>query len=74
LCGRTAISDRDILLAAQLALPHRIKKGPFDSADFEFDELQNYMQQARSDVQGAASADSRLDEMSNQEAVKKKMT
>ena len=74
LCGRTAISDRDILLAAQLALPHRIKKGPFDSAGFEFDELENHLQQARSDVQGAASAEPRLDESSNQETVKKKKT
>ena len=30
--GRTAITDRDIALAAELALPHRIKRGPFQQS------------------------------------------
>ena len=28
--GRTAITERDIALAAELAFPHRIKRGPFN--------------------------------------------
>jgi Mg-chelatase subunit ChlI len=70
--GRTAISDRDILLAAQLALPHRIKKGPFDSAGFELDEMENRLQQVRSDVRGAASSESHPDESAADETIKKK--
>jgi Mg-chelatase subunit ChlI len=72
--ARTAISDRDILLAAQLALPHRIKKGPFDSTGLEFEELENRLEQARSDVQGAASAERRPEERETREPEKKKRT
>ena len=31
--GRKTITDRDIALAAELALPHRIKRGPFHQAE-----------------------------------------
>ncbi len=72
--GRLAISERDILMAAQLALPHRIKTGPFDSAGLEFDELENCLQQVRSDVQSAASAEPHPDESATQEPIKKKRT
>lgn len=48
--GRTAITDRDIALAAELALPHRIKQGPFQQGDFGTEELQDRIQQ----LQGAA--------------------
>ena len=70
--GRTAINDRDILLAAQLALPHRIRKGPFDSAGIEFEELENRLQEARSEVQGKASTEPHLDESTTHEPKKKK--
>jgi Mg-chelatase subunit ChlI len=72
--ARTAISDRDILLAAQLALPHRIKKDPFDSTGLEFEELENRLEQARSDVQGAASAERQPEERETREPEKKKRT
>lgn len=38
--GRTAITDRDIALAAELALPHRIKRGPFYQAEVTAEQLQ----------------------------------
>jgi len=38
--GRTSITDRDIALAAELALPHRIKRGPFYQAEVTADQLQ----------------------------------
>jgi Mg-chelatase subunit ChlI len=38
--GRTAITDRDIALAAELALPHRIKRGPFQQAEITPEQLQ----------------------------------
>tara|TARA_B100001964_G_scaffold219671_1_gene261949 strand:+ start:32 stop:514 length:483 start_codon:yes stop_codon:yes gene_type:complete len=70
--ARTAISDRDILLAAQLALPHRIKKDPFDSTGLEFEELENRLEQARSDVQGAASAERPPEERETSKPKKKR--
>ena len=37
--GRTAITDRDIALAAELALPHRLKHTPFQQAGVGMEEL-----------------------------------
>ncbi len=37
--GRTHITDRDIALAAELALPHRIKRGPFQESEVTMEEL-----------------------------------
>jgi Mg-chelatase subunit ChlI len=39
--GRTKINDRDIALAAELALPHRIKHGPFHQVEITPEELQD---------------------------------
>ncbi len=38
--GRTSISDHDIALAAELTLPHRIKRGPFHQAEMTAQQLQ----------------------------------
>lgn len=38
--GRTAINNHDIALAAELALPHRIKRGPFYQAEVTAEQLQ----------------------------------
>jgi len=43
--GRTAISDRDIALAAELALPHRMKGGPFQREEMGMEELQERIEQ-----------------------------
>jgi Mg-chelatase subunit ChlI len=47
--GRTAITDRDIALAAELALPHRIKHGPFQQTEISPEDLQDRIAQ----LQGA---------------------
>lgn len=47
---RTAITERDIALAAELAFPHRIKRGPFHQGDIGFTELQERIEQ----LQGAS--------------------
>jgi Mg-chelatase subunit ChlI len=49
--GRKAITDRDIALAAELALPHRIKRGPFHQQEISMEDLQERIEQ----LQGAAS-------------------
>lgn len=38
--GRTNITERDIILAAELALPHRIRRGPFQQAEVSAEQLQ----------------------------------
>jgi Mg-chelatase subunit ChlI len=51
--GRTAITDRDIAMAAELALPHRIKRGPFHQSEITTEELQERIEQ----LQGASSGE-----------------
>ena len=43
--GRTAINDHDIALAAELALPHRIKRTPFQQAEMTTEQLQERIEQ-----------------------------
>jgi Mg-chelatase subunit ChlI len=50
--GRKTITDRDIALAAELALPHRIKRGPFHQAEVSIDDLQERIEQ----LQGASAS------------------
>ncbi len=49
--NRDIINDRDIALAAELALPHRIKRGPFQQAEISMEDLQERIEQ----LQGGAS-------------------
>ena len=46
--GRQAITDRDIALAAELALPHRIKRGPFQQSEITMEDLQERITQQQS--------------------------
>ncbi len=50
--GRQNITDRDIALAAELALPHRLKRGPFQQAEMSMEDLQERIES----LQGASSA------------------
>jgi Mg-chelatase subunit ChlI len=43
--GRDAITDRDIALAAELALPHRVKHGPFHQGEITPKQLQERIEQ-----------------------------
>lgn len=56
--GRDQINDRDILLAAELALPHRMKKQPFQESVLNPDQLQNNMRQARAEAERNAPEES----------------
>lgn len=68
--GRTQVTERDIALAAELAFPHRIKRGPFDQADIGFEELQERIEQ----LQGASAPmqDEKSDPDSDQQKVDEK--
>jgi Mg-chelatase subunit ChlI len=50
--GREAITEYDILLAAELALPHRLRRGPFQEVEVSLSELQERIEQVRSDSEG----------------------
>ena len=50
---RLAITDRDILLAAELALPHRMKKQPFQESVMSPEQLENNMRRARAEAEEA---------------------
>jgi Mg-chelatase subunit ChlI len=54
--GRTQINDRDIALAAELALPHRLRRGPFQQTDVDLDDLQSRIQQAQAQAEPAPAA------------------
>lgn len=56
--GRTAITDRDIALAAELALPHRIRRGPFNQSELSMEQLQDRIEQ----LQGSASTGQQREE------------
>jgi Mg-chelatase subunit ChlI len=43
--GRTKINDRDIALAAELALPHRLRRGPFQQVEVSPEDLQARIEQ-----------------------------
>ncbi|MCC6148256.1 MAG: ATP-binding protein [Anaerolineaceae bacterium] len=50
--ARTLITDRDIALAAELALPHRLKRGPFHQSEIGMEELQERIEQLQTSQAG----------------------
>lgn len=52
--GRTKISDLDIALAAELALPHRLKRGPFGQEGITTEELRERIEAAHGQTAGEA--------------------
>jgi Mg-chelatase subunit ChlI len=54
--GRTYITHEDILLAAELALPHRLKRGPFQDRELTSEDLSERLEQAESQSSDAQQA------------------
>ncbi len=52
--GRKKINRDDILIAIELAIPHRLKRGPFADAHVNMDALQNEMSQLEADMEEEA--------------------
>jgi Mg-chelatase subunit ChlI len=50
--GRPQITDRDIMLAAELALPHRLRRGPFHEAQVSVADLEERVEQIQSEYNG----------------------
>jgi len=77
--GRTTINDRDIALAIKLAIPHRLKRGPFSDARAELESVEDSIAEKREELGDDADADEASEdgEATNQEASadsKKKVT
>ena len=49
---RTRITDRDIMLAAELALPHRLKRHPLQHGEVTLDDLGERLSEARAQASG----------------------
>jgi magnesium chelatase subunit D len=67
--GRNQISDRDIALAAELALPHRLRRGPFQQVEISVEELQSRIDEIQAQVAGEETVPTLTEEQS--EAKKK---
>ena len=68
--GRTSITDHDIALASELALPHRIKKGPFQQSDMNSTQLQERIEQLQG--QSVPNDDGEIQEESQEDSTQKK--
>lgn len=58
--GRDQITERDILLAAELALPHRLKRGPFSETSLYEGELEERLESIAEDYDENAATESVL--------------
>jgi Mg-chelatase subunit ChlI len=50
--GRRRVSERDILLATELAIPHRLRRGPFQDVHMSMSELEERVEQISSEWEG----------------------
>ncbi len=69
--GRQHLIDQDIILAAELALPHRIKGRPFQDAAINAYELEEQLQDVQQEM-GVGESGEMDDQNMDAEAVKKK--
>jgi Mg-chelatase subunit ChlI len=69
--GREAITDEDIILAAELALPHRMKSRPFQDETVTMYELEERLSQAQSEW-GSGEPGEELENADESQASKKK--
>ncbi|NPV56752.1 MAG: AAA domain-containing protein [Anaerolineae bacterium] len=72
--GRTGISERDIALASELALPHRLKRGPFQQSEMGMEELQERIEQLQGQTRGDDEQEMVTESEGDQEARGQKKT
>lgn len=70
--GRSHITDEDIVLAAELALPHRIKGRPFQDTAISAADLEERLEDVQSEMGMGDPSDEPLDDNIDQDNVKKK--
>ncbi|MEE4194528.1 MAG: ATP-binding protein [Anaerolineae bacterium] len=66
--GRLSITSHDIALAAELALPHRMRRGPFDLASMDVTQLQGKIDE----LQGAMAEKAAEQQAAEQQEASKK--
>lgn len=69
--NRLAISDRDIAMAAELAYPHRIRRGPFHQTEISMEQLQDRIEQLHGQSESLNSEEETTPAEETQEAKKK---
>ena len=69
--NRLAISDRDIAMAAELAYPHRIRRGPFHQTEITMEQLQDRIEQLHGQSESLNSEEETTPAEETQEAKKK---
>jgi Mg-chelatase subunit ChlI len=69
--GREDINPRDIALAAELALPHRVKAGPFRQSEMGVTQLEEHIEQLKG-VASQGSSEEREEKASEEELAQKK--
>ncbi len=71
--GRQQINDHDILIASELALPHRMKRNPFSEGSLGEGEIQGRLEEFSAEYENAsAEADAGTTEDQNSDADSKK--
>ena len=69
--SRTAITDEDILLAAELALPHRLKRTPFQQTELSLNDLQERLETVQSEMPSDMGGEPEEDETTEAQVKKK---
>jgi magnesium chelatase subunit D len=69
--ARKSITDRDIALAAELALPHRLRRGPFQQVDVNIDDLQSRIEQIQAESESSELLESSTEEDSSDDKKKR---
>jgi Mg-chelatase subunit ChlI len=72
--GRKRINDIDIALAAELALPHRIKRGPFQQTEITMEQLTERINDLQGQFEGEAESEERSDGEGEEQVAEKKKT
>jgi magnesium chelatase subunit D len=70
--GRDRINKEDILVAAGLALPHRLKKQPFQETELHFQELEEKLEQVRTEMADTQEAEAAPADQGPISSIKKK--
>ena len=69
--GRRAIDETDIARAAELALPHRLRRGPFQQAEIKLTDLEDRIEQIQN--QAGGSPESEPEPLEEQDPNRKKV-
>ena len=66
--GRTFITDKDISLAIRLAIPHRLKRGPFSDAQADMQAVEGAVEEKRSQLEEGEEAGEFTESNSDEQA------